>query len=87
MLCPLMAQKYMTRNAEVYFISDKDAVEVVEATNNQVGAVIDLENGEIAFQIQMIVFRICLKTFRICFVLNFLGFSKLLRLLLNIKKT
>jgi len=57
MLCPLMAQKYMTRNAEVYFLSDKDAVEVVEATNNQVGAVIDLENGEIAFQIQMRAFH------------------------------
>jgi len=54
---PLLAQKYMTRNAEVYFFSDKDAVEVVEATNNQVGAVIDLEAGEIAFQIQMRAFH------------------------------
>ena len=27
----LMAQRYMTRNAEVYFLSDKDAIEVVEA--------------------------------------------------------
>jgi polyisoprenoid-binding protein YceI len=54
---PLFAQKYMTRTAEVYFLSDKDAVEIVEATNNQVGAVIDLENGAIAFQIQMRAFH------------------------------
>ena len=54
---PLLAQKYMTRNAEVYFFSNKDAIEIVEATNNQVGAVIDLEAGEIAFQIQMRAFH------------------------------
>ena len=49
----LMAQRYMTRNAEVYFLSDKDAIEVVEATNNQVGAVVDLSSNDIAFQIQI----------------------------------
>ena len=54
---PLLAQKYMSRTAEVYFLSDKDAVEIVEATNTQVGAVIDLENGAIAFQIQMRAFH------------------------------
>ena len=54
---PLLAQKFMTRNAEVYFFSDKDAVEIVEATNSQVGAVIDLEEGAIAFQIQMRAFH------------------------------
>ena len=53
----LMAQRYMTRNAEVYFLSDKDAIEVVEATNNQVGAVIDLTSNDIAFQIQMRAFK------------------------------
>ena len=53
----LMAQRYMTRNAEVYFLSDMDAFEVVEATNNQVGAVIDLAKGEIAFQMQMRAFH------------------------------
>ena len=53
----LTAQRYMTRSAEVYFLSDKDAIEVVEATNNQVGAVIDLSNGDIAFQIQMRAFH------------------------------
>ena len=52
----LMAQRYMTRNAEVYFLSDKDAIEVVEATNNQVGAVVDLTSNDIAFQIQMRAF-------------------------------
>ena len=45
----LMAQRYMTRNAEVYFLSDKDAIEVVEATNNQVGAVVDLSSNEYCF--------------------------------------
>ncbi len=54
---PLLAQKYMSRTAEVYFFSDMDAVEVVEAVNNQVGAVVDLENGNIAFQIQMRAFH------------------------------
>ena len=53
----LMAQRYMTRNAEVYFLSDKDAIEVVEATNNQVGSVIDLSSNDIAFQIQMRAFK------------------------------
>ena len=53
----LMAQRYMTRNAEVYFLSDKDAIEVVEATNNQVGAVVDLTSNDIAFQIQMRAFK------------------------------
>ena len=53
----LMAQRYMTRNAEVYFLSDKDAIEVVEATNNQVGAVVDLSSNDIAFQIQMRAFK------------------------------
>ena len=54
---PLLAQKFMTRNAEVYFFSDKEAVEVVEATNNQVGAVIDLGTETIAFQSQMRAFH------------------------------
>ena len=53
----LMAQRYITRNAEVYFLSDKDALEVVEATNNQVGAVVDLSSNDIAFQIQMRAFK------------------------------
>ena len=53
----LMAQRYMTRNAEVYFLSDKDAIEVVEATNSQVGAVVDLSSNDIAFQIQMRAFK------------------------------
>ena len=47
----------MTRSAEVYFLSDKKAVELVEATNDQVGAVVDLENGNLAFQIQMRAFQ------------------------------
>jgi len=47
----------MTRNAEVYFLSDKEAVEIVEAVNNQVGAVIDLTQGVLAFQIQMRAFH------------------------------
>ena len=47
----------MTRNAEVYFLSDKDAIEIVEATNNQVVAVVDLSSNNIAFQIQMRAFH------------------------------
>ena len=53
----LIAQRYITRNAEVYFLSDKDALEIVEATNNQVGAVVDLFDKEVAFQIQMRAFH------------------------------
>jgi len=53
----LSAQRYMTRNAEVYFLSDKDAVELVEARNTQVGAVIDLTQSELAFQIQLRAFH------------------------------
>jgi|TARA_B110000467_G_C18234951_1_gene430989 polyisoprenoid-binding protein YceI len=53
----LSAQRYMTRNAEVYFLSDKEAVELVEAKNTQVGAVIDLTQSELAFQIQLRAFH------------------------------
>jgi hypothetical protein len=53
----LSAQRYMTRNAEVYFLSDKEAVELVEARNTQVGAVIDLTQSELAFQIQLRAFH------------------------------
>ena len=50
------AQRYMTREAEVSFLSDTDAIEVVAAINQQVGAVIDLSQGTIAFQLQMRAF-------------------------------
>ncbi|MAZ30698.1 MAG: hypothetical protein CMP57_01230 [Flavobacteriales bacterium] len=53
----LCAQRYMTRSAEVYFLSEKEALEIVEATNKQVGAVIDLGTAEIAFQIQLRAFH------------------------------
>jgi polyisoprenoid-binding protein YceI len=53
----LSAQRYMTRNAEVYFLSDKEAVELVEARNTQVGAVIDLTQSKLAFQIQLRAFH------------------------------
>ncbi|MDG1849077.1 MAG: YceI family protein [Flavobacteriales bacterium] len=54
---PMLAQKYMTRGAEVSFLSDTEAIEVVAAINNQVGAVIDLSNGDLAFQVQMRAFH------------------------------
>ena len=50
------AQRYMTREAEVSFLSDTDAIEVVAAINQQVGAVIDLSQGQVAFQLQMRAF-------------------------------
>jgi hypothetical protein len=51
------AQKFMTRNGEVSFLSDTDAIDVVAAINNQVGAVIDLSNGDLAFQVFMRAFH------------------------------
>ena len=54
---PTLAQKYITRAAEVSFLSDTDAIEVVAAKNDQVGAVIDLSNGDLAFQVQMRAFH------------------------------
>lgn len=53
----LTAQKFMTRNGEVSFLSDTDAIEVVAAVNSQVGAVIDLSTGDMAFQVFMRAFN------------------------------
>ncbi len=44
----LSAQKLMTRNGNVKFFSDA-AIEDIEAINNQVSSVLDLETGEFAF--------------------------------------
>ena len=50
---PTLAQKYITRAAEVSFLSDTDAIEVVAAKNDQVGAVIDLQMRAFHFKIAL----------------------------------
>lgn len=46
------AQKYFTREAEVTFFSEAPA-ENIEAQNRQVTCILNTENGEIAFSVQM----------------------------------
>ncbi|MCB0495817.1 MAG: YceI family protein [Cyclobacteriaceae bacterium] len=46
------SQKYFTRNADVKFFSEAPA-ENIEAQNRQVTCVLNTENGEIAFSVQM----------------------------------
>jgi len=46
------AQKYFTREAEVAFFSEAPA-ENIEAQNRQVTCILNTENGEIAFSVQM----------------------------------
>ena len=46
------SQKYFTRNAEVSFFSEAPA-ENIEAQNRQVTCILNNENGEIAFSVQM----------------------------------
>lgn len=46
------SQKYFTRNAEVTFFSEAPA-ENIEAQNRQVTCILNTENGEIAFSVQM----------------------------------
>ena len=47
------SQIYITRDAEIYFLSDADALEIIEAKNSQVSAVIDFDNKKIAFQVPL----------------------------------
>jgi len=47
-----IAQKYFTRTAEVIFFSEAPT-ENIEAENRQVTCILNTENGEIAFSIQM----------------------------------
>jgi len=43
--------KYLTRAGEIYFKSNGEIDDGVEATNNQVACVLDGSNGEVAFQV------------------------------------
>lgn len=49
------AQKYMTQNGTVSFFS-KTPLEDIEAVNNQVSSVVDLESGNMAFSLLMKAF-------------------------------
>ena len=46
----LGAQKFMSRNVEVSFLS-KTQIENIEAQNNQVSSLLDASNGKIVFQV------------------------------------
>jgi len=48
----LSAQKFMTQSGTIKFFS-KTPMENIEAVNNQVSSILNLENGEIVFQVQM----------------------------------
>lgn len=53
-----MAQtKYITRTAEIYFKSNGEIDDGVEATNAQVAAVLNGANGEMAFQVLIKAFK------------------------------
>lgn len=49
-------QKYMTQNGTIKFFSEAP-LENIEAKNNQVAGVIDMENGNLAFSVLMKAFR------------------------------
>lgn len=49
------AQKYLTQSARIRFFSETP-VENIEAINNQVSSVLNLENGEMAFSLLMKAF-------------------------------
>lgn len=51
----LFAQKFMTQNGTIRFFSETP-VENIEAVNQQVSSVIDLENGTLAFSLLMKAF-------------------------------
>ncbi|MBE0654156.1 MAG: YceI family protein [Bacteroidales bacterium] len=52
----LNAQKYMTRSGYIGFYSHTP-VEDIKADNNQVASILDLESGELVFQVLMRSFR------------------------------
>lgn len=51
------AQKYATRSGEIYFKSNGTIDDGVEATNDQVGVVLDASSGAVAFQVLIKSFR------------------------------
>lgn len=53
----VQAQKYATRSGQVYFKSNGTIDDGVEATNEQVGVVLDASTGAVAFQVLIKSFR------------------------------
>jgi len=53
----VQAQKYATRSGTVYFKSNGTIDDGVEATNEQVGVVLDASTGAVAFQVLIKSFR------------------------------
>ena len=53
---PGLAQKYFTRTAEVSFFSEAPT-ENIEAQNRQVTCILNTENGELAFSVQLMGFH------------------------------
>ena len=51
-----LAQKYFTRTAEVSFFSEAPT-ENIEAQNRQVTCILNTENGELAFSVQLMGFH------------------------------
>ena len=55
-LSPLMAQKYFTREGKISFFSDTP-IEKIEANNNSVTSVIDIESGRMEFAVLIKAFQ------------------------------
>jgi len=53
---PLPAQKYMTRMGQISFFSNTP-IEDIEAINNEVSAIIDIENGNAVYEVPIKSFR------------------------------
>jgi len=53
----LAQEKYMTRTGTVYFKSNAEIEDGVEATNKSAACVLNTDNGEIVFQVAMKAFR------------------------------
>lgn len=49
--------KYLTRTGEIYFKSNGEIDDGVEATNSQVACVLDGSNGQVAFQVLIKAFK------------------------------
>jgi polyisoprenoid-binding protein YceI len=57
MILPAHAQKYMTRNGHIFFKSNAEIDDGVEANNESVACVLDASNGNVAFQVLITAFQ------------------------------
>ena len=57
MILPVHAQKYMTRNGHIFFKSNAEIDDGVEANNESVACVLDASNGNVAFQVLISAFQ------------------------------